>query len=144
MRSLALSVAILACVSGSITAQDKPIWDAIIHEAAENEIAADKMYGGKTLKLLVHVKAIRKVGGSYIIVGSIPRIGQDVKEAPAGSEIKIAKGAEEGFATTKAGEDVVLYAQYKGRSAQPGAYHGYIVQFDGATLKKSADAPKDK
>jgi len=134
-----------AAGQGKGKADDKGIAVSTIHEAAANEIAADKSYGGKIVKLSAPVKAIQKAGGGYIIISGLGRtIASEPANWTAFGEIRIAKKAEGDFAMTKPGETLVIYAQYKGRAERFGAYKDYVVLFENATLTKPDEPAKDK
>lgn len=101
---------------------------------AENALAAEKLYGGRTNLYRVEVLKVEKRAGGFVLVGvGAGTLGGD--NVP-GSEFKIGKRSEVAFADLKAGQGVTVRSRYTGVAPQPGAYKDYVVLFEDAEIVK--------
>jgi hypothetical protein len=112
--------------------------------AVDNEVAAEKKYGGKiNIYTGVLVLKIAKDGNRTIVVGfgaqtmnSRFERGNLITQLGAlpGSEFKIKRGAEAAFADLKNGDSVDIRARYVGTAHRPGAWRDTVVLFEDAEL----------
>jgi hypothetical protein len=146
-----LSVCALLTSLALVCADEKP-GDAdlraaliTIRKAAENEIAADKMYKGQGLLVELLVVRIGRGADGYTLFAAHGATG---RPGPVLGELKIKKGAEEPFAPCKPGDALLVRAKYTGFAARPA--DAGVVQFSDAEFVKpiphiaAAPTPKDK
>lgn len=103
-----------------------------VHAAAENALTADKRYGSQARLYLVEVLRVEKQAGGFVLAG----VGAGSLEAGdvPGSEFKIARSGEAAFIALQAGQGVTVRARYTGTARRVGAYKGYVVTFEDASL----------